>query len=90
MPVGSHVWLYGSRARGTEHQNSDWDLLVLLDKDEISDDDFRLYGYPFIVLGWQHGADVSPQLYTLKEWQQRQFTPFFENVEKDKKIVYGA
>lgn len=90
MPAGSHVWLYGSRARGNEHEGSDWDLLILLDKKDISDEDFALYGYPFIDFGWHYGADVSPQLYTIQEWKQRRFTPFFNNVEQDKKVVYGA
>lgn len=90
MPAGSVVLLYGSRARGTAHEDSDWDLLVLLDKAEISDDDFVKYGYPFILLGWRYGADVSPQLYTFKEWQERRQTPFYNNVEQDKQIVYGA
>ncbi|MBQ2096680.1 MAG: nucleotidyltransferase domain-containing protein, partial [Bacteroidales bacterium] len=31
MEPGSKVWLYGSRARGDNGPNSDWDLLVLLD-----------------------------------------------------------
>lgn len=90
MPQGSVVLLYGSRARGTAHEGSDWDLLVLLDKSEINEEDFAKYGYPFILLGWQHGADVSPQLYTFREWQERSMTPFYDNVERDKQIVYGA
>lgn len=90
MPAGSSVWLYGSRARGSEHEGSDWDILVLLEKSEITDEDFTEYGYPFIVLGWHHGADVSPQLYTTHEWQQRANTPFYNNVERDKKIIYGT
>ncbi|OGU14094.1 MAG: hypothetical protein A2X61_04010 [Ignavibacteria bacterium GWB2_35_12] len=28
---GSEVYLFGSRARGTNKRNSDWDLLILLD-----------------------------------------------------------
>lgn len=90
MPAGSFVWLYGSHARGNHHEGSDWDLLLLLDKKEINDDDFKQYGYPFILFGWQYGADVSPQLYTIQEWKQRQSTPFYNNVEHDKQIIYGA
>ena len=90
MPRGSSVWLYGSRARGTERTDSDWDLLVLLDKNKVDDEDFDKFGYPFISLGWKYGADVSPQLYTLQEWKLRQNTPFYSNVEQDKKKVYGA
>ena len=32
LPKGSTLYLYGSRARGDYHEDSDWDLLVLLDK----------------------------------------------------------
>lgn len=90
MPAGSHVWLYGSRARGNAHENSDWDLLVLLDKPKIAQDDYELYCFPFVRLGWEHLADVSPQLYTVNEWEQRKITPFYQNVEHDKKIIYGS
>ena len=32
LTKGSTLYLYGSRARGDYHEDSDWDLLVLLDK----------------------------------------------------------
>lgn len=90
MPAGSSVWLYGSRVRGEARKDSDWDLLIILDKAEISTEDFDRYGYPFIVLGWQYGADVSPQLYTREEWSQREYTPYYMNVEQDKKgCIWG-
>ena len=28
LPKGSNLWLYGSRARGDNRSDSDWDLLV--------------------------------------------------------------
>ena len=30
LPKGSTLYLYGSRARGDYHEDSDWDLLLLL------------------------------------------------------------
>jgi len=30
------IYLYGSRARGNAKKDSDWDLLILLNKDQIT------------------------------------------------------
>lgn len=84
MPKGSHVWLYGSRARGDAHADSDWDILVLIDKDKIENSDHDKYSYPLVELGWERGATVSPILYSTKEWNGYSFTPFYKNVEHDK------
>ena len=39
LPKGSTLYLYGSRARGDYHEDSDWDLLLLLDKEELKRQD---------------------------------------------------
>lgn len=90
LPTGSRVWLYGSRARGEAHPHSDWDVLILVDKANIEKDDFAVYAYPFVELGWKNSEDVSPQLYTINEWKAREFTPYYENVEHDKQVIYES
>ena len=40
LPQGSKLYLYGSRARGDAHEDSDWDLLLLLDKPHKESTDF--------------------------------------------------
>lgn len=87
LPVGSSLWLYGSRARGDYHQHSDWDLLLLLDKEKLNDEDFNTLSYPFIELGFEHGEYFSPQMYTKKEWNSLTFLPFYKNVEHDKIVI---
>lgn len=87
LPKGSHLLLYGSRARGDNREDSDWDLLVLVDKEQQQLQDFDQYAYPFIEMGWQIGSEINPMLYTHKEWQQRHFTPFYKNVEQDKVVL---
>ena len=42
-PPGSTILLFGSRARGDERPDSDWDILVLLDKEKITADDHDLF-----------------------------------------------
>ena len=52
LPKGSMLYLYGSRARGDAHEDSDWDLLLLLNNEGDSDENFRRYAYPIIVRGY--------------------------------------
>ena len=81
-PEGKII-LFGSRARGEAHEDSDWDLLILLDKPKIETSDFDRISYPLYELGWQEGEQFSPKLYTTKEWMKRSFTPFYKNIEKE-------
>jgi len=77
------IILFGSRARGEAREDSDWDLLILLDKPRIDNSDFDLISYPLYELGWQEGEHFSPKLYTTKDWLKRSFTPFYKNIEKE-------
>ena len=64
--------LFGSRARGDAREDSDWDLLVLLDKDEINfNEDFDKYAAPFTPIGLNHGTPVSIIFKTKKNWETR-------------------
>ena len=67
IPKGAQVILFGSQARGDAHSNSDWDVLVLLNKEQLTQDDHDLYAYPFGELGWKIDAMIHPDLYTLKD-----------------------
>lgn len=87
LPAGSNLWLYGSRARGDFRADSDWDLLVLVDKEKQVLQDFDQFAYPFIEMGWQIGQEINPMLYTRQEWEKRHFTPFYHNVERDKVVL---
>ena len=87
LPKGSSLLLYGSRARGDAHKGSDWDLLILLDKPELTDSDYDNVSFPFTMLGWNIGELISPQMYTKKEWEAISFLPFHKNVEHDKIVL---
>lgn len=84
IPSDGEVWLYGSRARGEAKDDSDWDLLILLNKQSLTSKDEDDYAFPFVDLGWSHAAAVSPQLYTFNQWHNLSFTPYYKNVEHDK------
>lgn len=54
LPREAHVWLYGSHARGDAHQDSDWDLLILLPKSSITSQDEDEVAYPLVLEGWKN------------------------------------
>ena len=87
LPKGSSLLLYGSRARGDASKNSDWDLLILLDKPDLSESDYDNISFPFTMLGWNIGELISPQMYTKKDWESISFLPFHKNVEHDKIVL---
>lgn len=79
----ARVILFGSQAREMSKPDSDWDILVILDKPKIEPSDFDLISYPLYELGWKEGEHFSTKLYTKTEWLKRSFTPFYKNVEKE-------
>ena len=83
VPQGSQVILYGSRARGDARDDSDWDVLILLDKDNIRPRDYDEYTYPLRELGWDIGECINTVLYTKKDWQHDIAAPFQQNVTRE-------
>lgn len=83
IPEGSRLILFGSQARGDARDDSDWDLLILLNKEKIEESDHDKVSYPFFELGWHLDVPIHPILYTIKDWSSRNFSPFYKNVESE-------
>lgn len=83
LPKTGRIYLYGSRARGDAHEDSDWDLLIILDKPQIEQSDYDNVSYPLTSLGWDLGEMIIPVMYTKEEWDKSSFTPFYKNVVQD-------
>ncbi|MBO7132880.1 MAG: nucleotidyltransferase domain-containing protein [Bacteroidales bacterium] len=83
LPDGAKLILFGSRARGDARDESDWDLLILLDEKDVDGDVFGAFAYPFVKLGWEYGTYFSPKIYTYSEWAKRKGTPFYNNVNRE-------
>ncbi len=86
MPDNGKAILFGSQARGTARDDSDWDILIILDKPQLTSEDYD-YAYPFRVLGWDMNEEINPQVYSKKEWEGYSYTPFYMNVEQDKMVL---
>jgi predicted nucleotidyltransferase len=90
LPQGSKLYLYGSRARGDAHEDSDWDLLLLLDKPQKESTDFDKYAYPIMARGFDMWQYFSVHTYTKDEWDNSPHAMFYYNVEKDKQLIYES
>jgi len=75
--------LFGSQARGDAREESDWDLLVLLNKDNSNfSDDYDKYAYPFAEMGIKYNTYISAKIYTVKDWEKHP-SIFKYNVERE-------
>jgi len=79
----AEVILYGSRARGDERIDSDWDILILTDYtiDLQAERKFRDKIYE---LELETGESFSVFAYSKYDWKMKQgITPFYHNVTQE-------
>ena len=80
----SQAILYGSEARGEAKQNSDIDILILVDKDVLSPVEEDVITAPIYDLEIETGTVISPIVMTRKAWDAaKRKTMFYYNVMKD-------
>ena len=82
-PKGTEIILFGSQARGDARKDSDWDILMLIDKDKVAPVDIDELAYPLRELGWDFGETINTILYTKDEWDRDVASPFHENVTRE-------
>jgi predicted nucleotidyltransferase len=76
----AEIILYGSRARGDDRPDSDWDILILTDYpvDLEKEREFRNNLYD---LELETGESFSLFIYSKSDWTSKQrITPFYHNV----------
>ena len=82
------IYLYGSRANGNAKKDSDWDLLILLKKDQITSEIENSITDPLYDLEFATGEIISPMIYSQKEWNTKySITPFYKNVMKEGQLI---
>ena len=76
--------LYGSEARGDAREDSDIDLLMLVDADKLSYEDKDRIIAPYYDIELETGVVISTLIMPRKEWDNRPFpTPFYVNVTNE-------
>lgn len=82
-PEGSEIILFGSQARGDARPSSDWDVLILLDKEKVTSNDIDNYAYPLWEMGLDYNESINAILFTKEQWQRNVASPLNENVAHD-------
>ena len=78
------VILYGSNARGQNKNDSDIDVLILLENDIITYSDEKRIKYPLYDLEFETGKIISPLIFSRNAWETKHsITPFYHQVKKD-------
>lgn len=80
----AEVILFGSYARGDYNDDSDIDLVVLLNQDHISYADETRISFPLYKLEINSGIAINPIVYSKDFWTTKhKVTPFYEHVNRE-------
>lgn len=83
------VILYGSRARGDYNTYSDWDILILVDKENVSLQLEQEYRHHLLDLELEIGEPISVTVYSKKKWEsEHAVTPLYKSIEEDGVVLY--
>lgn len=80
----AEIILFGSRARGTETSESDWDILVLLDKANVTYKDEQKIKHKVYEVELEVEESISTFVYSLLDWNTKMsITPLYRNILKE-------
>lgn len=72
----AEIILYGSRARGDARPDSDWDVIVLLDREKFEPGERGNIDYELWMKGLDIGEEINTREYTRQEWDNHPKTIF--------------
>ncbi len=80
----AEIILFGSRARKDAKKDSDWDILVLLNRNEVTLKDEQKIRHKLFDVELETGESISTFVYALNDWHTRlSVTPLYHNVKKE-------
>ena len=79
----ARILLFGSRARGTARKDSDWDVVVLLNRPSMSNDERGDISFNIWESGQAIGEEINAFVYTDKQWESAPPSLFKFNVQQE-------
>lgn len=79
----AEVVLFGSRARGNEKDDSDWDILILV-PGEASLKEEQRFRHKLFELELEFEEAISTFVYSKSDWTSKhRITPLYKNIERE-------
>lgn len=78
------AYLFGSRARGDFRPDSDWDLLILIDANQVTNEIEDKFRDELFDIEIDSGQIISTFIYPKDYWNKTLiFSPLYKNVKKE-------
>ena len=80
----AEAFLFGSRARGDNRSDSDWDILILVDNKKITNDIEDKFRDQLYDIELDSGEIISTFIYPKDFWENYlKYSPLYKNVNKE-------
>lgn len=80
----AEVILYGSRARGDNKRDSDWDVMILLNRKDVDKRVEQVFRHHLLDIELEIGVPISVFVYSKSDWEGKySITPLFKSIKKE-------
>lgn len=80
----AEIILFGSRARGQETKDSDWDILILLNTPYVDRETEKEYREELFDVELETGQAISTFVFSKQDWETKHsVTPLFHNIQRE-------
>lgn len=80
----AEVILYGSRARGDNKPDSDWDVMILLNRKNVDKKTEQTFRHNLLDIELEIGVPISVFVYSKSDWEGKySMTPLFKSIKKE-------
>lgn len=84
LDSSADVILYGSHANGQAHPDSDWDILVLLNRDDVTLKTEQYFRHHLLDIELEIGEPISVFVKSKSIWESKyRITPIYKSIKTE-------